>query len=85
MQEHHVQAKEFHTVEALLIARPEAARLLGVCLRTLDYLIERGELPVRRVGRRVLIPRAALEQFARRDHGSPAGARRSSTAHKAGP
>ncbi len=72
-------------MDALLIGRHEAARVLGVCLRTLDYLIARGELPARRVGRRVLIPRAALEQFARRDHASPAGAKRSSTAHKVGP
>lgn len=59
-------------MEPLLLARREAAKALGICLRMLDYLIERGELPARRVGRRVLIPRAALEKFARRDHGSPA-------------
>ena len=72
-------------MDALLIARREAARLLGLSLRCIDYLIQRGELPARRVGRRVLIPRGALEQFARRDHTSPAGAKSSSTARKAGP
>ena len=54
-------------MEQLLIGRREAAEALGICLRQLDYMIERGELPVRRIGRRVLIPRAALEQFVRRD------------------
>jgi len=71
-------------MEALLISRREAAIALGVCLRTLDYLIARGELAARRVGRRVLIPRTALEQFSRRDHGSPAGSKHTSTARKAG-
>lgn len=52
-------------MEALLIGRHEAAAALGVSLRTLDYLIGRGELPARRVGRRVLIPRSELEKFAR--------------------
>ena len=52
-------------MEALLIGRHEAATVLGVSLRTLDYLIERGELPARRVGRRVLISRSELEKFAR--------------------
>lgn len=61
-------------MDALLISRREAAIALGVCLRTLDYLIARGELPARRLGRRILIPRSALEQFVRRDHASPAPA-----------
>jgi excisionase family DNA binding protein len=57
-------------VRPLLISRPEAARALGISLRMLDYLITRREIPARKVGRRTLIPRLALEQFARRDHAS---------------
>jgi excisionase family DNA binding protein len=53
---------------ALLVDKREAAWLLSVCPRTIDNLIARRELPVRRIGRRVLIPRKALEQFVRRDH-----------------
>lgn len=54
--------------EKLLYSRMEASALLSVSLRTLINLVNRGELPVRRIGRRVMIHRAALEQFARRDH-----------------
>ena len=48
----------------LLVPRQDAACILSISLRTLDYLIARGELPARRLGRRVLIPRRALEEFA---------------------
>ncbi len=54
--------------DKILVNRKEAARLLSVSLRSLDNLILYRELPARRVGRRVLIPRRALEEFARRDH-----------------
>jgi excisionase family DNA binding protein len=54
--------------EKILVTRTDAAKLLSLSLRSLDYLIARRELPARRVGRRVLIPRRALEDFALRDH-----------------
>ena len=54
--------------ESILISKKETARLLGVSLRTVDNLIARRELSVRRVGRRVLVPRHVLEKFCRRDH-----------------
>jgi excisionase family DNA binding protein len=52
----------------ILVSKRDAARQLSVSPRTLDNLIAGRELPVRRIGRRVLIPRKALENFARRDH-----------------
>jgi excisionase family DNA binding protein len=52
----------------ILIDKKSAAQMLSISLRALDYLIAQGELPVRRLGRRCLIERRALEQFARRDH-----------------
>ncbi len=52
----------------LLFARREAAQQLGISVRKLDDLIAMKELSVRRIGRRVLIPRQSLESFARRDH-----------------
>jgi excisionase family DNA binding protein len=52
----------------LLVSKRDAAALLSLCVRTIDNLIAMKELPARRVGRRVLIPYAALVQFARRDH-----------------
>lgn len=51
-------------MDTLLLSRHEAARLLGISLRTLDHLIQRGEITTRRIGKRVLIARSALESFA---------------------
>jgi len=55
-------------MEAVLISKKEAARLLSLSLRTIDNLIAMKQLAARRVGRRVLISRQELEKFARRDH-----------------
>ncbi len=49
-------------------SREEAALLLGVSQRTLDRLIAEKELPVRRIGGRVLIPKDSLVSFTKRDH-----------------
>lgn len=54
--------------EKLLYTKREAAQLLSISVRSLDYLIFNGELAARRIGRRALIPRDALEQFAQLDH-----------------
>jgi excisionase family DNA binding protein len=53
---------------SLLVSKKDAAQALGVCVRTVENLLSAHALPARRIGRRVLIPRRALEQFARRDH-----------------
>jgi excisionase family DNA binding protein len=46
--------------ESLTLSVPETARLLGIS-RALAYdLVRRGELPALRLGRRRLVPRAAL-------------------------
>lgn len=57
----------------LLVSKRDAAALLSLCVRTVDNLIATKKLPARRVGRRILIPYAALVQFARRDHLSTPG------------
>jgi excisionase family DNA binding protein len=54
--------------EALALSKPEAARMLGVSLRTVDRLIALKHLQVRRLGRRVLIPRNSLQSLLRADH-----------------
>jgi excisionase family DNA binding protein len=46
-----------------LAGRRESANALGVSVRLLDYLIERRELCVVRIGKRVLIPVADLKRF----------------------
>ncbi len=54
--------------EPIAVTKRDAAQMLGVSLRTIDRLIALKELPVRRLGRRVLIARTSLENFLRRDH-----------------
>ena len=44
-------------------SKKAAAAYLGVGLRTLDRLIQRGELPVVRLGRRVIVRRRPLTPF----------------------
>jgi excisionase family DNA binding protein len=46
----------------------EAARRLGLSRTTLYTLIGRGELKSRTIGRRRMIPRAAIESFTKKDH-----------------
>lgn len=47
-----------------LYRRAEAAALLSVSLRTLDELIASGAIECKRLGSRVLIPKASLVEFA---------------------
>ena len=55
--------------DRLLVGKKEACHLLGdISIRTLDYIIARGELTPVRFGRRVMFPVQSLEQFARKDH-----------------
>lgn len=55
-------------MEPLLLSKRDTAHVLGVSIRTVDHLFASKELPFRRIGRRILVSRQALEQFARRDH-----------------
>jgi excisionase family DNA binding protein len=55
----------------LLLSKKEAAFTLGISLRSVEHLIARKELLTRRIGRRVLVPASACEQFSRRDHTKP--------------
>ena len=52
----------------LLISVPEAARLLGVGTTFGWTMVRRGEIPTVKLGRRVLVPRAAVEQLVVADH-----------------
>jgi excisionase family DNA binding protein len=57
--------------EKLLVGRQDAALLLSISQRALDYLVANKEIRVRRIGSRVLIPRSELQRFARADHPEP--------------
>ena len=52
----------------LAVGIVEAARRLGLSARTVATLVARKELASRKVGRRRIVPVAALEAFIRRDH-----------------
>src|SRR5579875_546251 len=54
--------------ERLLVGRKEAADLLSISARALDYLVANRQLIVRRIGSRVLIPVSELQRFSRVDH-----------------
>jgi excisionase family DNA binding protein len=53
-------------MDPILIPITEACRILGVGRSKLYTLIAAGELTVRKVGRKTLIPRTELEGFAAR-------------------
>jgi excisionase family DNA binding protein len=52
--------------EKLFVGRDTAAELLDISTRTIDDAIRTGDLEAFRIGRRVLIRRDALIQFAER-------------------
>jgi excisionase family DNA binding protein len=54
--------------DKILVSRDEAAQLLSISQRGLDYLVASKRLPTRRIGGRVLIPVSELRKYARCDH-----------------
>jgi len=61
-----MESTNMHTAESVVaVGIVEAARRLGLSARTVAKLVARRELPSRKVGRRRIIPVAALEAFAR--------------------
>jgi excisionase family DNA binding protein len=52
----------------LMLSKNEAAEMISVSVRTIENLIANKELPVRRIGKRVLIPYRCLVEFSRHDH-----------------
>ena len=52
----------------LMYGKAQAAEMLSLSVRTLDYLIANKKLLVKRVGKRVLISYQTLVQFSKQDH-----------------
>jgi excisionase family DNA binding protein len=50
-------------LECLTVSVPEAGRLLGYSRNTAYEAVERGELPVIKLGRKMRVPRAAIERL----------------------
>lgn len=55
-------------MDRLLYSRKAAAEALSISIRSLDYLLSQKKFCTRRIGRKVLIPRAELVKFAQSDH-----------------
>ena len=53
--------------EQILLSKRQAAQSLSISIRTLDKLILTKQLPVHKIGRRVLLSRASIEKFAIKD------------------
>lgn len=53
--------------ERMLYSRKEAAYQLSVSVSTLEQLIAQGGIQVRRLGKKILIPRKELERLAEND------------------
>ncbi|MEM9653709.1 MAG: helix-turn-helix domain-containing protein [Actinomycetota bacterium] len=51
------------TSDRLTLTVTEAADLLGICRATAYECVRRGELPSITLGRRILIPRSALDDL----------------------
>lgn len=49
--------------ERLTLTIPEAARLLGISRAAAYEGVRRSEIPAVRIGRRLLVPRAAFERW----------------------
>jgi excisionase family DNA binding protein len=70
----HLQGQELGGIDmqlpesVLSVGMVEAARRLGLSVRTIATLIKRNELPSRKIGRRRLISVRDLETFIKRDH-----------------
>lgn len=52
----------------ILVGREEAAQLLSISVRGIDYLLANRRLPFRKLGGRILIPVAELRKYAHTDH-----------------
>jgi hypothetical protein len=60
--------KPVRTEDKILLSRREAATLLSISQRSLDYLIANKTLSLRLIGSRVLLPVRDLQRFAHADH-----------------
>ncbi len=54
--------------DKILVSREEAAEMLSISPRAIDYLVSTRQLDTRRIGARVLIPTSELKRFTRSDH-----------------
>lgn len=61
-------AADDREVPKLLLSRKEAAWSLGISVRSLDLCVAAKQIPIRKLGKRILIPSDALALYASIDH-----------------
>lgn len=54
-------------MEPLLLTKREASEMLGVSIRSIEYMIRDGRLQARQMGRRRLVVRTSLVKISRSD------------------
>jgi excisionase family DNA binding protein len=55
-------------IEKLLYSQKEAAFMLSLSLRSIEHMISKQQIQVRKIGGRRLIPRSELFRIASKDH-----------------
>ncbi|MGA9668320.1 MAG: helix-turn-helix domain-containing protein [Terracidiphilus sp.] len=55
-------------MDKLLVSQDEAAQLLSISKRSVEYLVATRQLSTRRIGARALIPIEDVRKYARFDH-----------------
>jgi excisionase family DNA binding protein len=55
-------------IDKFLVSQDEAAQLLSISRRSVEYLVATKKLSTRRIGARALIPIEDVRKFARSDH-----------------
>jgi excisionase family DNA binding protein len=55
-------------MDKLLVSQDEAALILSISKRSVEYLVATRQLSTRRIGTRALIPIEEVRRFARFDH-----------------
>jgi hypothetical protein len=54
-------------MDALLLSKKQAASVLGISIRSVEYLLAKRQLEGRQLGRRKLVTRRSVERLARAD------------------
>jgi len=52
----------------LLYSRKDASFALSISIRSLDIAIANGQIAIRKIGKRVMVPQESLLAYASRDH-----------------
>ena len=53
-----------------VLTRPEAAELLRISIRTLDYWVKTGQVPHKKIGRSIRFSEKALERWLEQEVGA---------------